>query len=362
VLLVLLLALFVCGSPSKRLIELSESNRTWFTETEIESLAAECGKADEQLHGGFFDVTDHPTLNFTGAPQPLPTIDFQMLLTRNDDELLNLLASLQAANIKDTIIQLSTDFPSRYYQRQSALDAATAFKQRFQGYIDQTGRSDVSVKFFPHQWLQPSVIARIECSSCAPDAEAIILGAHIDSTATNNAVAPGADDDASGSATMLEVFRALVHSTFKPPRPIEFHGYSAEEVGLRGSQDIAALYQSEKRRVRGMMQLDMTGFAQGGAPALVLDYTNAQLTTFASTLANKYSTISWTTTKCGYGCSDHASWTKAGYPSVFPFESVFSKLNSRIHTASDQWTALSPEHALQFARLALAFAYNLATE
>lgn len=40
--------------------------------------------------------------------------------------------------------------------------------------------------------------------------------------------APGADDDGSGSVTILESYRALVAADFHPVRPVEFHWYSAE--------------------------------------------------------------------------------------------------------------------------------------
>ena len=40
----------------------------------------------------------------------------------------------------------------------------------------------------------------------------------------------------------MEIFRALVTSTFKPTTPIEFHFYSGEEAGLIGSQAIALHY------------------------------------------------------------------------------------------------------------------------
>jgi hypothetical protein len=39
---------------------------------------------------------------------------------------------------------------------------------------------------------------------------------------------PGADDDGSGSVTILESYRALIASNFRPERPVEFHWYSAE--------------------------------------------------------------------------------------------------------------------------------------
>lgn len=41
-------------------------------------------------------------------------------------------------------------------------------------------------------------------------------------------ISPGADDDGSGTVTILESYRALISSNFRPVRPVEFHWYSAE--------------------------------------------------------------------------------------------------------------------------------------
>jgi leucyl aminopeptidase len=67
--------------------------------------------------------------------------------------------------------------------------------------------------------------------------------------------APGADDDGSGTITILEVFRSLVNTGFRPLRPVEFHWYSGEEAGLLGSQDIAQKYAKRGVDVFAMIQV-----------------------------------------------------------------------------------------------------------
>ena len=73
--------------------------------------------------------------------------------------------------------------------------------------------------------------------------------------------APGADDDGSGTVTILDVFRALVSSKYEPVNDVEFHWYSAEEGGLLGSQAIFAEYERVGVQVAAMLQQDMTGTA-----------------------------------------------------------------------------------------------------
>lgn len=263
-------------------------------------------------------------------------------------------SSINKDNIRQTIEHLSS-FTNRYYTTNSGLEAAKWIKSEFERYIQESQRKDASVEFFSHSFKQPSVIAKIQGTSN----ERIIIGAHEDSIVSGGVSettrAPGADDDASGTSTVLEVFRVLVSDpTFVPTKTLEFHTYAAEEVGLRGSQDVAASYRSKNVIVKAMLQFDMTGY-KNGKPAFVTDYVNSALTSSISSLASRYTNIEWTTTTCGYGCSDHASWNKYSYPSAFPFESIFKNSNSKIHTKDDLIKNLDLDQAREFAALGVAF-------
>ena len=109
------------------------------------------------------------------------------------------------------------------------VEAADWIKARCQHIIDASGRPEVAVALVDNVGFpQPNVVARIEGYDRGGDV--VILGAHFDSI---NSVgpredwrfnrAPGADDDGSGSAAVLEAFRAVVDSEFVPARSLEFH-------------------------------------------------------------------------------------------------------------------------------------------
>lgn len=86
----------------------------------------------------------------------------------------------------------------------------------------------------------------------------VIVGAHQDSVNMWLPMwgrSPGADDDGSGTVTILEVFRALINTGFRPNRPVEFHWYSAEEAGLLGSQAVAQSYEKKGVDVLAMIQV-----------------------------------------------------------------------------------------------------------
>jgi leucyl aminopeptidase len=334
-----------------RLIEFNETYRVWLTQQEVEKLLNECGKPDQTgRHTGFMDITDHPNLRpqFFDIPEIPTTITMEPLIR-------SMIQEVDPSNLKDSIEKLSS-FWNRYYTTDDGRDSALWIQSKFQSYIDAAENPHASVQLFEHSWKQPSVIARIEGETSD---SIVIIGAHEDSIGGGSAsIAPGADDDATGTATVLEIFRVLVSNpAFKPRLSIEFQTYSAEEVGLRGSQDIASSYQKQKISVAGMLQFDMTAYP--GQPAIVTDFVNPQLTSYVKDLARTFTHLNWIESKCGYGCSDHASWTKAGYPSAFPFETSFSSSNRNIHTSNDILAHLDLEKGAQFANLGIAFALEM---
>ena len=279
---------------------------------------------------------------------------------------LSLQPRLQSSNIRETIERLSTDFNNRYYGHPTGRAAAEWIRDLWQGYA--TGRDNVTVELVEHSWTQPSVVLTLE-GAYYPD-EIVVLGGHLDSISSGSSnpdfLAPGADDNASGIATLSEVARVLLTQGFQPSRTVQIMGYAAEEVGLLGSRDIADAYQAAGANVVGVLQLDMTAF--NGSPediGLLSDFTNSDLTAFVSQLVDTYQPeLASVSTACGYGCSDHASWHREGYPAAMAFESRFGQHNSSIHSTGDTLTTLgnSADHALKFSRLALAFAVEISTD
>jgi leucyl aminopeptidase len=335
----------------RRWIEFKEGERAWLTEKQIQQLI------NAKAH--FMDVTDHPDLRpidgLTSSTLP------DVLIPRHPESIDKLLKELSAEQIGQTITDLSQLY-TRFYTSTTGVEGAKLLHSKYSEFA--RNQSHISVHFFEHTWPQPSVIARIEGTGENAH-ELVILGGHEDSVGfSTTGRSPGADDDASGSSSVLEVFRVLASNGFRGSRSIEFHAYAAEEVGLLGSQAIASTYQKEGKVVAGMMQLDMVGYVNNNDPVfgIVTDYVNESLTQFVRELAQEYTHLPVKNTKCGYGCSDHASWTKAGYPSAFPFETEFSNINPNIHSPQDTLDKISTEHAREFAKVALAFLVELSTQ
>jgi leucyl aminopeptidase len=149
----------------------------------------------------------------------------------------------------------------------------------------------------------------------------------------------------------------------KPERTIKFMAYAAEEVGLLGSKDIANSFKKDGKNVVGVMQLDMTNHPGTAGKDIVFmtDFTNQAQTEFMGKLIDTYVKVPWGYSKCGYGCSDHASWHNAGYPASMPFESTMQDINGKIHTKHDTIAQSGGDatHAEKFAKLAVSFLVEL---
>lgn len=235
---------------------------------------------------------------------------------------------------------------------------------------DAGAEKTVTAEHFKHPWGQHSIIATIPGKTNST----VVIGAHQDSINLlfpAFLAAPGADDDGSGTVTILEAFRVLLQNEDvikgNHPNTLEFHWYSAEEGGLLGSAAIFRSYEKEGRDVKAMLQQDMTGFVtrtlEAGKPesvGVIVDYVDPNLTEFIKKIVTEYCTIPYVETRCGYACSDHASASKAGYPSAFVIESAFEYSDNHIHSTEDKIEFLSFDHMLQHARLTLAFGYELA--
>lgn len=298
-----------------------------------------------------------PTL--AALTRPTYAIDNQAIVP----PILNL---MQDTNIAQTIGDLA-NFVNRYYTTTGGNDASNWLKTKWTGMA--AGRSDITVTQFTHTgYNQKSVILTINGTDNA--SEVVVIGAHLDSingSGTGETTrAPGADDDASGVASMTEALRAMIASGYKPRRTIKMIAYAAEEVGLRGSQAIAQNFKANNVNVVGVMQLDMTNY-KGSASDIYIytDYTDSLQNDFVARLVTAYlPTLTVGYDKCGYGCSDHASWNAQCYPASLPFETTFSQDNPYIHTANDTYANSGSQalHALKFARLGAAFLVELGSD
>ncbi|MDO8897826.1 MAG: M28 family peptidase [Bacteroidales bacterium] len=166
--------------------------------------------------------------------------------------------------------------------------------------------------------------------------EYIICGGHYDSY-SNSSAAPGADDNASGTAGVMEIARIMSQYSFD--RTIVFCAFSGEEYGLYGSAAYASRAANQGMNILGYYNLDMIGYLKPGNIALK---TTLIYPSFAQPLATFYTEVCSTylpqlIVQPGFlsgGDSDHTSFNNNGFMGIFPFEAV-PDYSPYIHTSND---------------------------
>ena len=217
-----------------------------------------------------------------------------------------------------------------------------------------------------------NVIA-VQRGTLYPD-EYVVCGAHYDSynnEMNNNTLAnpdslraPGADDNASGVAGILETARLLSGHRFE--RSIIYANWGAEEVGLHGSYNFAHDCAEQRLDIVGYFNLDMIGYLYEGIPMQVLLlYTgrDSLLANYTYSLSNTYypdMPIQHGWLHAGAD-SDYSSFNRNGYSAVQPFEHTYF-CSPYIHTTSDVLgvSVNSMEQVKRFTELNLGLVATLA--
>jgi leucyl aminopeptidase len=261
------------------------------------------------------------------------------------------IGSVSSQKIK-AIISGMESMGTRYHSSKTGKEVPNYLAEKYRNLIP-SNRKDVSIELVDvRRSPQKNIVVRIEGSE-RPE-EVVVLGSHIDSIAgrSETATAPGADDDASGTAINMEIFRVLMEKNIKPKRTIEIHGYAAEEVGLVGSMSLASSYKKENVNVVSMVQFDLALYTRSGKldkMYFVSNGTNKELNKGLVNLVKSYLPAEPVEARLTAGTSDHKSWMSKGYAAAMPTENP-RDYNRKIHTKSDRLDTLH-ENAIKYAEL-----------
>jgi len=195
----------------------------------------------------------------------------------------------------------------------------------------------------------------------------VIIGAHYDHVgyggrAQDGPVNPGADDNASGTSAMLVLAKRLTEQYAAAGddadlRSILFMGFSAEEMGLLGSEHYVRNSTLPADRISIMINLDMVGRLRGGnlmvggveSAAGLLDLIKPRLLESGLTI---YADPS------GQGPSDHAEFYGGGIPVLF----FFTGTHAVYHRPGDVGPSVDPRGAAKVIELVHAIAWDRVSE
>ena len=195
--------------------------------------------------------------------------------------------------------------------------------------------------------------------------EYVIIGAHYDHLGRGNLdslapsqigqIHPGADDNASGTAGVLELARLLAPERGKLKRSILFMDFAGEELGLLGSAEWVKEPTRPLAKAVAMINMDMIGRIKDDKVYIGGVGTGS---TFKTVLdqAQKEAPFKIEYSAGGYSSSDHTSFVTKKIPVLF----FFSGLHSDYHKPSDTWDKINGASAARLLDMVESVAVQLA--
>jgi hypothetical protein len=261
-----------------------------------------------------------------------------------------------------TVTGISYTIATRNSYWTEAISMATRYA------YEQLAETGLAVAFHDYTWggrQWRNVVA--EKPGVADLDEIYLITAHIDDM-PNSSVAPGADDNASGSVAVLMAAQLLASRDFA--YTVRFVLFTGEEQGLRGSAAYAADCAAHGEHIRGVINLDMIAYNSAAHPEPVLDLyartdipDSLNLTLVFSDVVgvyglnlipNRFDMMS------GFPIqnSDQWSFLVRGYPAFLAIEDD-DDFTPYYHTSSDALATLDLDYYADFTRAAIATLVHL---
>lgn len=264
----------------------------------------------------------------------------------------NLVNKVSRTTLEQDLTKL-VSFPTRHSTSAGFTNAVAWAQQQLNAMGFQTRQQVVSVNGANSR----NIIADKRGNGSTVKRKIVIVCAHLDSinlAGGPSANAPGADDNGSGSAGLLEMARAFqAHRAIHDLRFILFGG---EEQGLFGSRRyVSTLTAAERAKITAVVNMDMIGSLNSDARSVLIE--GAPL---SQSVIDSLSAAGATYTKLSVEislnpfASDHVPFINAKIPAVLTIEGA-DNTNENIHSAKDTIDRIDYETALEILRMNVAF-------
>lgn len=211
-----------------------------------------------------------------------------------------------------------------------------------------------------------NVAAILEGSDPILKNEIIVIGAHYDhieplniiDTKTEKAIIDicnGADDNASGTAGLMEIAEYICNMKEKPKRSILFMAFDAEEMGLIGSFYFVDHPLVDLEKIKFMINLDMIGYLRENSLELIGAGSFAESHEFIDEL-NKKHRFKISINNSPMGGSDHQSFYTKNIPVIF----FHTGLHPYYHTGADELNIINAEGEMKVCNMAADMLLKLA--
>ena len=209
-----------------------------------------------------------------------------------------------------------------------------------------------------------NVVGILPGADTAKTHQAIVIGAHYDHVGLGGrlSVTPertgeihnGADDNASGTASIIEIARAAVAQRARFPMTLVFVAFAGEERGLLGSGHYVTDPPVAMSETVAMLNLDMVGRSRGAVYVSGLGSGTLKIDLMAAARATGGLDIK--EAGPGAGRSDDSSFLDVRVPAV----NFFTGFHADYHRPTDDWDKIDKDGTARVAALALEFAARIA--
>ena len=269
------------------------------------------------------------------ASLPKLTRDFPVV-TEVNPTIREMLDQVNQNSLESTVQHLQ-DYGHRLWNSDNAFAASDWIASR----MEALGLGVEQQPFYANTWFgsgqaAPNVIG-IQRGTLYPDTY-VVCGSHFDSfsyQAMSGGTAPGADDNATGVASVLESARIMTQYEFE--YSIIYCAYGCEEMGLYGSEAYASRCQQEGMDIIGYFNNDMNGYLYGDQIHIDCIYPNSvePIGTYYMNVGEVYyPELPIRHVNFNEGDSDHTSFNNHGYMGIYPFED-YEHYSPYIHTPND---------------------------
>ncbi len=206
-------------------------------------------------------------------------------------------------------------------------------------------RIKLAAEFVEVKMVTSNIIGIVEGRGALAE-ETIVIGAHYDHLGMGNygsrsrdagkAIHNGADDNATGTAAVMELARRFAKDTQTPARRIVFVCFSAEELGLVGSRHYVENPVVPVEQTVAMINFDMIGYLRDDS-LLMFGWNTAKDFDQMLTDANKDVGLTLVKPPAGFGGSDHLAFNAVKIPNIF----FNTGLEGVYHTPDDDFEAIN---------------------
>jgi hypothetical protein len=212
-----------------------------------------------------------------------------------------------------------------------------------------------------------NVVGVLDGSDPSPAKEAVVVGAHYDHLGLGgrHSLAPdatgqihnGADDNASGTAALLEIAYALSAAQPRSPRTIVFVSFAGEELGLLGSAWYVDHPVAPLEQTVAMVNLDMMGRPAGRVLVSGLESAPSLDADLKAAGEGRKVALKSAREGAGVSSSDDTSFLLRKVPAI----DFFSGFHADYHRPTDDWERIDVPGATEVTRIALALVERIAS-